>query len=77
MPFYLCDLGKERKIAHAGHPVLRWMMDIRTDPAGNVKPDKERSIEKIDGAGATIMALDREIRCGGDSGESLYDERNL
>ena len=29
------------------------MMDniyIRTDPAGNIKPDKEKSTEKIDGA---------------------------
>ena len=34
----------EQKIVHGGHPVLRWMMDnifIRTDPAGNIKPDKE------------------------------------
>ena len=41
-----------------GHPVLRWMMDniyIRTDPAGNIKPDKEKSTEKIDGAVATVM----------------------
>ena len=40
--------------------VLRWMMDnifIRTDPAGNIKADKEKSTEKIDGAIATIMAL--------------------
>lgn len=28
---------------------------IRTDPAGNIKPDKEKSIEKIDGVVATIM----------------------
>ncbi|MDK7282045.1 terminase large subunit, partial [Haemophilus seminalis] len=48
-----------QKIAHAGHPVLRWNMDnifIRTDPAGNIKCDKEKSTEKIDGAIATIMA---------------------
>jgi hypothetical protein len=28
-----------------------------TDPAGNIKADKEKSTEKIDGAIATIMAL--------------------
>lgn len=63
-----------------GHPVLRWMMDnifIRTDPAGNIKPDKEKSTEKIDGAVATIMALDRAIRCGNDTAESVYDSRGL
>lgn len=70
----------EQKIAHGGHPVLRWMMDnifIRTDPAGNIKPDKEKSTEKIDGAVATIMALDRAIRCGNDNGVSVYDSRGL
>lgn len=40
---------------------------IRTDPAGNIKADKEKSTEKIDGAIATIMALDRAIRCGNDT----------
>ena len=76
----LMKLVLEQKIAHGGHPVLRWMMDnifIRTDPAGNIKPDKEKSTEKIDGAVATIMALDRAIRCGNDKTESVYDSRGL
>ena len=76
----LMKLTLEERIAHGGHPVLRWMMDnisIRNDPAGNIKPDKERSTEKIDGAVATIMALDRAIRCGNDSSESVYDHRGL
>ena len=34
---------------------------IRTNPAGNIKPDKEKSTEKIDGVVATIMGLDRAI----------------
>ena len=33
--------------------------------------------EKIDGAVALIMALDRAIRCGNDTGASVYDERDL
>ena len=76
----LMKLTLEEKIAHGGNPVLRWMMDnifIRTDPAGNIKADKEKSTEKIDGAVATIMALDRAIRCGNDTGESVYDTRGL
>ncbi|MEA4900586.1 terminase large subunit [Desulfitobacterium sp.] len=76
----LMKLTLEEKLTHGGHPVLRWMMDniyIRTDPAGNIKPDKEKSTEKIDGAVATIMALDRAIRCGNDTGESVYDTRGL
>ena len=76
----LMKLVLEGSIAHGGHPVLRWMMDnilVRTDPAGNVKPDKGRSTEKIDGAVATIMALDRAIRCGAAMKESVYEERGI
>lgn len=76
----LMKLTLEQKIAHGGHPVLRWNMDnifIRTDPAGNIKADKEKSTEKIDGAIATIMALDRAIRCGNVNIESVYDNRGL
>ena len=50
---------------------------IRRDPAGNIKPDKEKSTEKIDGAVAMIMALDRAIRCGNDMGDSIYDSRDM
>ena len=76
----LMKLTLEKKLAHSGHPVLRWMMDnvfIRTDPAGNIKADKEKSTEKIDGVIATIMALDRAIRGGNDDSESVYDTRGL
>ena len=76
----LMKLTLEEKIAHGGHPVLRWNMDnifIRRDPAGNIKADKEKSTEKIDGAIATIMALDRAIRCGNTNTESVYDSRGL
>ncbi len=76
----LMKLTLESMLAHNGHPVLRWMMDniyIRTDPAGNIKPDKEKSTERIDGAVALIMALDRALRNGSVSGGSVYDDRGL
>ncbi|MBQ1363862.1 MAG: terminase large subunit [Oscillospiraceae bacterium] len=76
----LMKLVLEKKVAHGGHPVLRWMMDniyIRTDPAGNIKADKEKSTEKIDGAIAAIMGLDRAIRCGNVSTASVYDDRGI
>lgn len=76
----LMKLTLEHKISHGAHPVLRWNMDnifIRTDPAGNIKADKEKSTEKIDGAIATIMALDRAIRCGNNNAASVYDDRGL
>ncbi len=75
----LMNLVLAKQIAHDGHPVLRWMMDnvcVRTDPAGNVKMDKARSTEKIDGAVALVMALDRAIRNQGGP-QSVYDSRGL
>lgn len=76
----LMKLTLEEKLAHSGHPVLRWMIDnifVRTDPVGNIKPDKEKSSEKIDGAVATIMALDRALRNDGNASTSVYDERGI
>lgn len=52
-------------IRHGGHPVLRWMagnVAIEQDAAGNIKPSKKKSTEKIDGIVALIMALDRHSR---------------
>jgi len=66
-----------RKIRHGGNPVARWMaanVVVRQDPAGNMKPDKERSAEKIDGIVALVMALGRAITRPTD-GESVYDQR--
>ena len=74
----LMRLVLEQSLRHDGHPILRWCMDnvyVRTDPAGNIKPDKEKSTEKIDGVVALIMALDRAQR--NLNGGSVYDERGL
>ena len=75
----LYKLTLENRIAHGGNPVLRWMMDnvyVKTDPAGNIKMDKEKSTERIDGAVALVMALDRTIRNSTIAG-SVYDDRGL
>lgn len=51
-----------RKLHHGGHPVLRWCFQnavIVSNPAGDVKFDKSRAAEKIDGAVATAMAVAR------------------
>lgn len=42
-----------------------------------IKADKEKSTEKIDGAVATIMGLDRAIRCGNVVTESVYYHRRI
>ena len=53
-----------RAFWHRGHPVLRWNASnvaVRQDPAGNIKPDKERSNERIDGISALVNALGRAL----------------
>lgn len=45
----LFKLLMEGNIIHGGNPVLKWMAGnvvMRQDPAGNIKPDKEKSVEK-------------------------------
>lgn len=67
-----------KTLAHGGHKVLRWMaqnVSVRMDPAGNMKPDKASSGEKIDGIVATIMAIGiAELQA--DAG-SAYDDHDL
>jgi phage terminase large subunit-like protein len=44
--------------------LLRWNASnvaVRQDPAGNIKPDKERSHERIDGISALVNALGRAL----------------
>jgi phage terminase large subunit-like protein len=57
----------EHRILHGGHPILRWMagnVEVETDPAGNQKPSKRRSSERIDGFVALDMALNRWLAYG-------------
>ena len=63
----LMELVLSQAVAHGANPVLRWMAGnvmVFTDPAGNIKPDKARSKEKIDGIVASIMALGRAVQIG-------------
>jgi len=74
------NLVLSRKIRHGGHPVLRWNADnlvVRMDPAGNLKPDKEKSTQKIDGMVALIMAIDRASRHSNLIETSIYETQGL
>ena len=51
-------------------------MYVGTYPLGNIKSDKAKSIEKIDGAVNMIMTSDICIRNKGNSGDD-YDEREV
>lgn len=74
----LMNVTLGRRLRHGGHPVLRWMagnMVVTQDPAGNLKPDKSKSSEKIDGMVALIMGLDRATRH--DSSKSKYETEDI
>lgn len=73
-------LGK--KVEHYGNPVLTWNMGnvaATTDPAGNIKPDKEHSKEKIDGSVAAIMALHRVVQSpvNRNAANEVYSKRGI
>lgn len=68
------------KIEHFGNPVLRWMLAstlVKTDPAGNIKPDKEKSTQKIDGIVAAIMALGEWMTAQANDDSNPYENRGL
>jgi phage terminase large subunit-like protein len=76
----LTELVLAKMIAHGGHPVLRWMMSnlaLVTDDAGNVKPSKRVSKQRIDGAVALIVALQRGLALFGAQQESVYQSRGV
>ena len=71
-------LAVSRLLWHGGHPVLRWNASnvaVRHDPAGNIKPDKERSSERIDGIVALCNALGRAMLRDASAGRSVYQAR--
>lgn len=68
------------KLEHFGNPVLRWMLAstlVKTDPAGNIKPDKEKSTQKIDGIVASIMALGEWMTAQANDESNPYENRGL
>lgn len=75
----LMDTVKARTLHHGGNPIMNWMasnVSVRTDPAGNWKPDKAATKKRIDGIVALIMALGRSS-VHLDGGESVYSSRGV
>jgi phage terminase large subunit-like protein len=71
---------QRRALSHGGNPALAWMADnlvATSDPAGNLKPDKGKSTEKIDGMVSLLMALQRAVVGGQGQRESVYRSRGL
>lgn len=65
------------KLRHGDHPVLTWMANntmTTSDAAGNIKIDKAKSIKRIDGIAASIMAISRGIVS---TGGTVYDDMGI
>jgi phage terminase large subunit-like protein len=76
----LMKIVLQKKLAHLSDPVLRWNaanVVVKQDEAGNLKLNKDKSPEKIDGLVALVMALGRAIANPGESGESVYETRGI
>ncbi len=72
-------LVRQERIHYGEQPVMRWMGHnavATEDPAGNIKPDKGKAKEKIDGVVALVMALDRAMRRKGRT-RSVYEDRGI
>jgi phage terminase large subunit-like protein len=66
----------EGALQHGGNPVLRWMaanVAIEQDAAGNIKPSKAKSTERIDGIVAAVMAVGRAATAEPQDGWSRDD----
>jgi phage terminase large subunit-like protein len=69
-----------RKLAHGGNPVTRWMaanVAAAQDPAGNLRPAKDKSTERIDGIVALIMAICRAMLPSEQPRRSVYEDRGI
>lgn len=67
------------RLHHGNNPVLTWMagnMAVVSDPAGNIKPAKDKSSEKIDGMAALVNAVARLI-VQPERKESVYERMGL
>lgn len=68
-----------KTLRHPSHPVLDWMagnVAIESDAAGNIKPSKAKSTERIDGIVAAVMAVAGLVtRC--ENQRSYYESNPL
>ena len=70
--------GEAPRLFHDGNPAMRWMFlntSVRSDPADNIKPDKEESSDRIDGVVASIMAIGQRVAVK--QKRSVYETRGV
>lgn len=73
------SLLEASKIKHNGNPILYWMASnvaVETNSYGEIRPDKKRKNQRIDGISALINALSRLIVYSGKK-RSKYEDEGL
>lgn len=59
---------------------MRWQIgnvEIQRDPAGNIKVDKAKSSDKVDGVVSNVMSLGEMMTMRGLNAPSIYEERGF
>jgi len=67
-----------KNIIHNNNPCMNWCLSnvsLQEDPAGNIKPSKSKSVDRIDPIVALIMSLGCHLTT--ESSDSVYDERDI
>lgn len=73
-------LSLQNRLNHGNNEVLNWMVSnivLRKDPSDNFKIDKQKSIEKVDGAVALAMALGICMIDAKDEVVNVYEKRGM
>jgi phage terminase large subunit-like protein len=76
----LMGMVLDKKLEHYGDPILSWNagnVAATTDANGSIRPDKDKSKEKIDGIVAVIMAMSRICKDPTLAQNSVYSERGI
>lgn len=76
---HLQTLVRSGQLRHGANPVLRWMASnvvVRVDPSDNIRFDKAKSAEKVDGIVAAAMAIGRALQAQ-KTAQSVYEERGV
>ena len=77
---HLEKIVRDQDLVHGGDPVMRWMLSnvaVETDAAENIKPNKKRSSERIDGIVALVMAIGRAMVAEEEEQASVYESRGI
>lgn len=67
-----------KNLIHNNNPCVNWCLSnvmIQEDPAGNIKPNKGKSVDRIDPIVALIMAFGSYF--SGEDSDSVYDKRGI